>query len=254
MLRRFLSILFFVFFGFSAGALMVRYSIFPFGSGLTTFLYQRAFEKREKSLPSSVELTRICYKHILKFSFYADAAPTWKHNGLFFVGDSLVDQLWNHELFPIRYSRFANSGNTVRCLPFLADEILRLKPRKILLYLGGNDADRVKEKGLEDFSAYTTPYTAFVEKMMQNGVTMILHGIHIGTAHRRDRSFVERFNREIKALADRKGLLYIPPLETFDYKDQRIGPGHPLTYDGEHLKYQGYRVWFDHIRQYVDDF
>ena len=62
-------------------------------------------------------------------------------------------------------------------------------------------------------------------------------------------------NKALKEIAEARGLTIIPPLKELSFEGtkpyiKRIG-GNKYSYDGEHLKPAGYRLWIKHIKEHL---
>jgi lysophospholipase L1-like esterase len=252
---------------FFGGAAAYRAAVFPFGQGFLAvfdrFIGVVDIDPRLEERDLFIE--RYCLGHRRKFGFYAEAGENGFVAEMLFVGDSLVDGFFDSRLLSTPYLRVGSSGNVIECLPLLVSSILAMNPRKVLIYMGGNDAD-LQGRQLPAQAAAT--YGRFVDELVRNGVEVAVHGVHGGRRNRlvgveregaltvrtvRDREYVAELNERLQQLAQSRGLLYISPVEEFAFPIGDKGEG-PYTYDGEHLTFLGYQIWFSHIRKYLSDF
>lgn len=238
--------------GFGLGVVLKEFRIFPFGQGHFAGIYGLFVTPktaREKYV-ENFDLGKACRWHVRHFNFYADAAREGYTIERIFIGDSVVEMMWDNDIFKTNYRRLADSGNIIECLPSLTESVLSLNPKKVLIYLGGNDADMAGRQSPEQAAA---TYRKFVETLAGRGVTVSILGVHLGTERRRNRPFVTELNERLQRIAADLRVQYIPPLEAFDFGAAAV-TGNPLTYEGEHLTYDGYKTWFDHLRKHVEDF
>lgn len=241
--------------GTLAGGLMYRYRIPPVGVGLLDLgiLYSgepRACDKREK------------------MAFYNDL-PRATAPRLTFFGDSVAEGVYDSRVIGANAVDIGFSGLTVRCALEDFSTISKLSSERMIIYLGGNDADdflvdgrpllRLQRSLYPDDPAVAANqiadlYEIFVTKLMAAGIEPIIHGIHLGGPWRRSRPFLEVFNRRLREIADARSLIFIPPVDVLSFATLDDVGRSTLSFDGEHLRYDGYVVWRDHIRQFVRDF
>ena len=171
-----------------------------------------------------------------------------------FWGDSVVEQMHDSRFFGVsNFVEIGHSGQIVFCamneIPFL----IAAQPRRVMIYLGGNDADGQSWYGPDDAADY---YNQMVDALVAANIQVIVHQIHYASFDRNP-LYVDRFNQRIGEHAESLGLLIIPPLDALRFARSREHiRAHPprTTHDGEHLKPDGYRIWIEHIRQFVPDF
>lgn len=227
---------------FIFGSTLASFDIFPFGQGYYLSI-------KGILLPANY-LKDLCQNHIDNFRFYGDVA---KHNFTapkIFLGDSLVSGIRDNDFFPkMSYRPIGSSGMVNECLSNILNDVLFLKPKKILLYIGGNDADG---QGRQTPQESINSLKQFVVKLQENNIEVIIHGINYA-AQNRDKQFVQELNEGYEETAKELQVKYIPPFDKLDFQDETV-ENNPLTYSGEHLKYEGYLVWFSHINQHLSDF
>ncbi len=171
-----------------------------------------------------------------------------------FWGDSVVEGMHDSRLFGVsNFLEIGHSGQIVFCAMNEIPFVMSAKPKRVMIYLGGNDAFGQSWYGPDDAADY---YNYMVDTLAGVGIEVIVHQIH-HASYDRNPLYVARFNERIAEHAESLGLLVIPPMDELKYALSRQHiRDYPLktTYDGEHLKPDGYRIWIDHIRQYVPDF
>jgi hypothetical protein len=105
-----------------------------------------------------------------------------------------------------------------------------------------------------------------VTKLMENGITPIIHQLHLGPTLKRNLEYATEVNNLYKDISEKYQLLLIPPVEEF--ADITLGTGRGLTSngpgsgavdeneritkDGEHLWPLGYAIWGEHLKTYLD--
>ena len=81
--------------------------------------------------------------------------------------------------------------------------------------------------------------------------------MNIGVPWRRDNEYVRNFNKLLKEDIDKLNLNNVKYIESFkglNFENASIEEieQSELTYDGEHLKYEGYVDWFKYIDKKID--
>ena len=232
---------------YALGAFGYKSKWFPFGGGL--FSYVKSLINAEETFSDSYQAKK-CFKYVSHFKFYQGAAQSGVRIDKLIVGDSLVEGFILHDLHKINYRRMSLGGNIIECMPLLTDAIASLKPSKVLLYIGGNDTDGQGRQTMDD-AART--YAQVVDTLKKSGIQVIVHGIHLGSNHRgRVRESVETLNAKLETIAKKRNLLYIPPVPNFNFR--QTGLDSRYSKDGEHLLFEGYKIWILHIRKFLPDF
>ena len=149
-----------------------------------------------------------------------------------------------------RFVDVGHSGQVIFCalneLPFIKS----IQPNKVLIYVGGNDADGQSWYGPEDAAAY---YRTMLDDLSSSGIEPIVHLIHYASTDRNE-EYVTKYNSMIKDYAESKGLHVIPPLNELRFYVAKGSVDSPYSYDGEHLKPAGYRLWVSHINKHLSEF
>jgi len=170
-----------------------------------------------------------------------------------FWGDSVVEGVHDSRFLDSNYVHIGQSGQVVKCALSEVELIIGFKPERVVIYLGGNDADGQSYYAPEEAARY---YELIVEKLLQNKITPIIHLIHYASSSRR-KDYVEQYNNLLKEIAIRHSITTITASNLLSFsltRDEIRQANNELTYDGEHLKPFGYKTWFDHIRLQLNDF
>ena len=92
-----------------------------------------------------------------------------------------------------------------------------MNPKKIIIYLGGNDADGQSSYGPEAAAAY---YNEIINILQDNGIEVIIHQIH-GASTSRNQDYVLEFNKRIENIGKTKNLKVLPPLAELTFDEDR---------------------------------
>jgi len=234
-----------------AGALAYKFQIFPFD--LQT---RRAVGMKIRPLfKSNQKLEDLCPtvgKRKLDSIVFAS-----KLNNIdnIFWGDSAVAGMHDSRLYGAKnFADVAQNGQVVYCALQEVDYVTSLNPKRVIIYLGGNDADGATSYGPDKAIEY---YSLIVNKLQENGIDVIIHQIHKASSSR-DQAFVKKFNSGILKIGQEKDLLVLPPLDELAFDDDKTtieaSKSNDYTYDGEHLKPAGYKLWIEAIQAKVPDF
>ena len=174
-----------------------------------------------------------------------------------FFGDSLVEQLIEGKIYGIiDYVPFGHGGQVLLCAVEDIEYIFNFKPKKILLYLGGNDADKFLSGDWYDVDEAFNYYKIIIDKILNKKILPIIHLIN-KAGKSRDQLYVETLNQKILEYSKTKSFKVIKPLDSLSFdltKEEFSKINHDLTYDGEHLKPRGYFLWVKYIKQNLRDF
>lgn len=167
-----------------------------------------------------------------------------------FVGDSITykNPMWN-ELF--ENNDIANRGigsDTTYGLLNRLDTITSLKPKKIFIMIGINDIAR-------DISTdeILVNYEAIIVKLQKDLPKTKVFVQSILPVTDRDNiknEYIQEINSSLKQLADSNNCTYINLYDFFVDKENNLRQ--ELTIDGVHLSANGYEIWRDLIKDYVD--
>lgn len=171
-----------------------------------------------------------------------------------FWGDSVVEGMHDSRFYNInKYQEVAQSGQIIYCALREINYILNFKPESVLIYIGGNDADGQSWYGPKQAALY---YEQVIETLLANKIRPIIHLIHKGSLSR-NQDYVTEYNQRLMGLAKRNDIPVIPGMTELSFTKIRseIKKSNNLySYDGEHLKPEGYKLWIKHIKKYINDF
>ena len=225
--------------------------IFPYGGGLRNKIN---FLKKKK-LPNTELCTNLKYR-ITEFEFFLSKVQSGGKIDYLIIGDSVADGAHSPKLFNIKYDIIATDAATVGCLVYFLDYVKQINPTHLIIYLGGNDADG---QGTQNFTEASKTYLEFIKKFKETSVKSQIYalGVNVGVPWRRDNNFVKNFNKLIKTGVEDFNSNEIAYIESFDglnfenaTKENIFASN--LTYDGEHLKYQGYVNWYKYLDKKID--
>lgn len=165
------------------------------------------------------------------------------------VGDSITAGGRWDEMFPGRgVVNRGVGGDTVQGVGMRLPAILAVKPRKVFLMVGVNDAlfrnpaDKILAHYVEVIDALRA---AGVDVYVQS--TLECHDGAVCTAETRDR--IRTLNRALRTAAASRDLTFIDLNATMS---DAGGLKPAYSWDGLHLNGEGYRAWRDVLRPYVE--
>ena len=176
-------------------------------------------------------------KTYLERMAYFKATPL-TNGQIIFLGNSLTQGgKWN-EYFPTQkpVNRGIAGDNTLGMLNRL-NEIIIAKPKKVFLMAGINDISLSRSN----------------EKIMI-GIKSIIYQIETGSPY--TKIYVQSLlpinnNRNVKAFCEKENITFINIYPAFLSEDRTLDARY--TTDGLHLNDNGYTVWVDQIRKYVEE-
>ncbi|MDC1146533.1 hypothetical protein OAS84_01900 [Candidatus Pelagibacter sp.] len=169
-----------------------------------------------------------------------------------FIGDSVIDGAWSEGLFNLNYTLIAKSGMTIDCTIIIVDYIKKIEPKNVIIYLGGNDADGASNYGVDDAINKYQIFLSELNKIISIEKIYLL-GINYSTEKKgRSSEYVKNLNDFFESVGENeKKIIYIESFEKLDFRKKL---NLELTYDGEHLKYHGYKEWFTYLSKKIDNF
>tara|TARA_B100001057_G_C22543490_1_gene830581 strand:- start:22 stop:744 length:723 start_codon:yes stop_codon:yes gene_type:complete len=224
---------------FLLGGELAKRNIFPYGKGLRSML--------PEILHLSKKEIKFCPKKdavIYKFKFFSN-----KKIDNIFIGDSVVDGALSEGLFNLNYTLIAQSGATIDCTTLIVDYIKKIEPKNVVVYLGGNDADGQSNYGSDIGINHYTKFLSELNKIKSISKIYLIGINYAGP--RRNSEYVKNLNDYFKRAEDGKKIFYIESFEKLNFREK---PFLELTYDGEHLKYLGYKEWFTYLSEKIDNF
>jgi lysophospholipase L1-like esterase len=169
------------------------------------------------------------------------------NGGVAFVGDSLTDSMRWNEMFPeIRSRNFGVSGDTTVGLKARINQVVIARPAKVILLIGTNDVE-FGRYSLTEIVANIDECIATLQKGVP-GVKIVVEGL-LPRQPQYDEK-VRTVNALIKAAAEKRGLPYVDLYSHF-VVNGRLDPS--LTPDDIHISGQGYLIWRDLIRPYIEN-
>ena len=200
-------------------------------------------------------------ENILENKTYLERMAYFKANPLtngqiVFLGNSLTQGgKWN-EYFPNQkpVNRGISGDNTLGMLNRL-NEIIIAKPKKVFLMAGINDISlsRSNEKIMIGIKSIIyqietgSPYT----KIYVQSLLPINNNRNVYQRMLNKEWQIEQLNKELKAFCEKENITFINIYPAFLSEDRTLDPKY--TTDGLHLNDNGYTVWVDQIRKYVEE-
>ncbi|HML63975.1 MAG TPA: GDSL-type esterase/lipase family protein [Dysgonomonas sp.] len=200
-------------------------------------------------------------ENILENKTYLERMAYFKANPLtngqiIFLGNSLTQGgKWN-EYFPNQkpVNRGISGDNTLGMLNRL-NEIIIAKPKKVFLMAGINDISlsRSNEKIMIGIKSIIyqietgSPYT----KIYVQSLLPINNNRNVYQRMLNKEWQIEQLNKELKAFCEKENITFINIYPAFLSEDRTLDTRY--TTDGLHLNDNGYTVWVDQIRKYVEE-
>ncbi|MBS5795864.1 MAG: hypothetical protein KH100_09020 [Dysgonomonas mossii] len=194
-------------------------------------------------------------KTYLERMAYFKATPL-TNGQIIFLGNSLTQGgKWN-EYFPTQkpVNRGIAGDNTLGMLNRL-NEIIIAKPKKVFLMAGINDISlsRSNEKIMIGIKSIIyqietgSPYT----KIYVQSLLPINNNRNVYQRMLNKEWQIELLNKELKAFCEKENITFINIYPAFLSEDRTLDARY--TTDGLHLNDNGYTVWVDQIRKYVEE-
>ena len=248
-----LLIMILVFFSLVLGALFQKYKPYPYNF-LKNYLIGESSTSYGSNCPTTYDIKLYRTQEISMSNLKIPKI---------FWGDSLVDDMHDSRFYGVNeFQEIGYGSQIIYCALQEIQTLINFSPQTVLLYIGGNDADGLSWYGPEQAALY---YGEMIEILLNNNITPIIHLIHEASL-KRDRDYVHKYNELLKELAIQKNLQVIPGLNelSFDVSSNNVSNNIDYlcktnecsiySYDGEHLKHQGYKIWIDHIKKHIPNF
>lgn len=166
-----------------------------------------------------------------------------------FVGDSITARSEWQEFFPdkIILNRGIDSDVTEGVLNRL-DTVTASKPDKIFIMIGINDI----RQGIDSKNTLSN-YEQIVSRLsgtLPDSDIYIQSILPVNSKTGIDNRNVISLNSSIKELADSYGLTYIDIYS--DMADENNDLPAAYSIDGVHMTGDGYQIWLDHLKQYIN--
>ena len=230
-----------IIFFFLIGGEFAKRNFFPYDAGLRKFIpdFFKIANKQSNIFCSREDTIK------KTFEFFSNE----KIENIF-IGDSVVLGAHSSKLFKLNYEIIAVSGATIGCSKIILEYLNKIEPKNIIIYLGGNDADGQSNYDSNKASELFKTFVEDIEKI--NTVSKIyLIGINKGSPSRRNFNYVENLNKNIKILRDDTKVFYIESYDELNFEKKDFNQ---FSYDGEHLKYYGYKKWFSYLSRHIPNF
>lgn len=175
----------------------------------------------------------------------------WDHidapkNAIVFLGSSIVEEGEWDALFP--ETSVVNRGigaDTTQGVLNRLDQVIKLEPRKVFIYIGGNDFSRLND----------TPEAALerlgliVEQLRDTDPNLELYVHTLFPREVRHADKIREFNALVEKLNAEPQVTVIDVFPWFARSDGSIEPS--IANDGIHLGGEAYQVWADNIRVFL---
>jgi lysophospholipase L1-like esterase len=153
------------------------------------------------------------------------------------LGDSITAGGEWSEMFPgLPIRNRGISGDTTTDVLLRLDPLVAAKPAAVFLKIGTNDLNRVPDRAVS-----YQQYRQIVTRIQSGSPATAIFLQSVLPREAAMREEVEAYNRQIKAVADELGVVYIDLYPAFLAADGSIRD--ELTLDELHLSGEGYRVW-----------
>lgn len=173
-------------------------------------------------------------------------------NEIIFLGDSITDNAEWAELFgntPRIKNRGIGGDDTDGVLERLG-EVMASSPDKVFIMIGTNDLAYGKTK-----EYVVRNYRKIIERIMEESpdteiyvqsVLPVDEAVH----YTRPNTDIDYINERLQELSDELDLTYINLADVFE-KAGKLNPEYSI--DGLHLNGEGYEIWKEQIREYVEN-
>ena len=231
---------------FLVGGEFQKRKIFPYGTGIRGEIYSffnfNFFDSNSPHKANDACNSKNDVHH--NFSMFAN-----RQIEKIFIGDSIVQSSFNKDLFEFDYTVIGVSGMTIDCLKYSKKYLKKINPKEIIIYLGGNDSDL---QGVENNDQIKNTFKNFIEEVL-NDIELekiFIIGIYYGSENHRNYDFAYELNANLRDIAKLSNIVhFIEPYNEFNFQNKKINKN--LSYDGEHLTYEGYRKFFDYINSSI---
>lgn len=158
------------------------------------------------------------------------------------LGDSVVYGIQDPRLYGMDgWVALGQNSQTSRCLITEISDFTALKPRKILLYIGGNDIDR----GIS-YDEVCNNITSLARTIREAGIPLVVSELHLASASLRNHTAVKQVNSCLRAQMGALGVAIIDSPEALGFLNETEAK--KLSLDGEHLNDAGNLLWINHIK------
>ena len=171
----------------------------------------------------------------------------------FFFGDSMTDEGDWQKLFPgINLVNRGIGGDTTLGLLNRIDQVIALRPPKIFLMIGTNDLcfNRSIADTLKNYDEILRRlHTSLPETKIYIESVLPFNDQIFPSHYLRSNENIKTLNVGIRQLAEKHHDPYLDLVPYFSDADGRLPAEY--TIDGLHLNADGYAIWKEHIKEFV---
>tara|TARA_B100001093_G_scaffold509611_1_gene573968 strand:- start:147 stop:929 length:783 start_codon:yes stop_codon:yes gene_type:complete len=256
----YLPVYLFLFLGLILGMLFQKYKPFPYDLLITS----ANWITEEARIAGEFKSGYICpVVYDKKLYRIQDISEEEVQIRKIFWGDSVVSDMHDGRFYGMdSYQEIGFGGQVIYCALQEIQLLLNFSPKMVVIYIGGNDADGQSWYGSEQAALY---YSEIIDILLENNIIPIVHLVHEASLTR-DRNYVKDLNNRLRQLASERSLKVIPDMKELSFSRLNVEVSNNLdyhckeancsgySYDGEHLKHDGYKAWIEHIKKYIPDF
>ena len=229
---------------FFLGALFYQKGFFPFKRGY----FSKTINLFNNQSGNSHDLCEMQSRVKRTFDFYTNL----KDLNNIIIGDSVVEGIFSKEIIPnLNYEIIGINGIRLECHTYFHKSLKKIKPKNIIIYLGGNDAD----DRLYSSKVAISFYNEMIDELLKIETieNIYLLELHLSRSDVRDIDYVTDLNEGIKKLSSRNTkVTFIKKLDIFDFSDKtKIKNCKKYTYDCEHINIKGYVEWFKYLQKNI---
>jgi lysophospholipase L1-like esterase len=178
-----------------------------------------------------------------------EAMPN-RPNEIVFLGNSITSFCnWNELFEKPNIKNRGIAGDVINGIISRLEEVVRSKPEKIFLMIGTNDLGYH-----QNVQQILLDYEQLVQLILTKSpkTTLYLQSIlPIKNIVNRSNKNIIEVNNGIAMLAQKHSLVYINLFDLFKTENNDLNMN--LSYDGLHLNGQGYLVWKEAIKDFVEN-
>lgn len=183
-------------------------------------------------------------------------------NSVVFVGDSITDMGEWAEIFgSTDYKNRGIQGDNIKGVNDRIDNIAKQIPAKIFLLVGTNDlTNNTFDNGLienyrniiKNIKKASPETDIYVQSVLPvNDSFWVMGGISELAGRKQTNEVTVEFNKELKSISEQEDVTYINLFDSFTNEDGNLKES--LTIDGLHLSGEGYSLWKDSIKEFINE-
>ncbi|KKK38733.1 hypothetical protein WQ57_07025 [Mesobacillus campisalis] len=220
------------------------------GALLYTFYHYNTFSKLENKIGEEEVTVSSPYYAARNDVFSTTTGPA---GGTILIGDSLTDMNEWEEAFPGKNIKNRGIyGDTTKGVLNRLEPVISQKPEKIFIMVGINDLEEgvKKDSLLKNYqSILSTLKNGLPDTEIYIQSLLPTHEeLNAKSAIKNEE--ITEINEELKQLAQNQDAFYIDLYPKFESEDGQLAKKY--TVDGVHLNGEGYKVWEETIRKYVE--